>query len=64
MLARFAPPSSPAVPVWFASAENWDELRGAIGASAARFAAACGFEPKAGRLQLLPDAQGGAVSGA
>jgi len=45
--------------VWFASAENWDELRKAIGPSAARFAAACGFAPKAGRVQCLPDADGG-----
>jgi leucyl aminopeptidase len=45
--------------VWFASAENWDELRQAIGAGAARFATACGFAPKAGRLQCLPDAAGG-----
>ena len=30
-----------------------------IGATAARFAAACGFEPKAGRVQWLPDAEGG-----
>ncbi|MGD0562385.1 MAG: leucyl aminopeptidase family protein [Roseiarcus sp.] len=59
MFASFAPPSAAAIPVWFASADNWDSLREAIGANAARFAAACGFEPKAGRLQLLPDAQGG-----
>ena len=59
MFACFAPPSSPAIPVRFASAENWDELRKAIGPSAARFAAACGFAPKAGRVQCLPDADGG-----
>ncbi|MGD1036468.1 MAG: leucyl aminopeptidase family protein [Roseiarcus sp.] len=59
MFASFAPPSCPSIPVWFASPDNWDELREAIGASAARFAAACGFEPKAGRVQWLPDAEGG-----
>ncbi len=57
--ASVAPPSSSSVPVWFASTENWEALRETIGASAARFAAACGFEPKAGRLQVLPDAEGG-----
>jgi leucyl aminopeptidase len=57
--ARFAPPASPSVPIWFVDAETWDAVRDAIGASAARFAEACGFQPKAGRTQLLPDAQGG-----
>ena len=59
LFASFAPPSAAAIPVWFASPDNWEALREAIGASAARFAAACGFEPKAGRLQWLPDAEGG-----
>ena len=59
MLASFAPPSPDAVPVWFATPENWDELRKTIGGGAARFADACGFEPKAGRVQWLPDAEGG-----
>ncbi len=59
MSARFAPPASPAVPVWFVNAENWEEVRAAIGAEAARFAEVCGFQPKAGRLQLLPHSDGG-----
>jgi leucyl aminopeptidase len=59
MFARFAPPASPAIPVWFVTAETWDSVRQSIGEGAARFAAACGFEPKPGRLQYLPDAQGG-----
>ncbi|MGO4870919.1 MAG: leucyl aminopeptidase family protein [Roseiarcus sp.] len=59
LLASFAPPSPDAVPVWFATPENWDELRKTIGGGAARFADACGFEPKAGRVQWLPDAEGG-----
>jgi leucyl aminopeptidase len=58
LTAFFAPPSSDAIPVWFASPENWGDLRKAIGAGAARFAEACGFEPKAGRVQWLPDAEG------
>ena len=57
--ASFAPPSAAAIPIWFASPDNWETLRETIGASAVRFAAACGFEPKAGRVQWLPDAEGG-----
>jgi leucyl aminopeptidase len=57
--ASFAPPSAAAIPIWFASPDNWEALRETIGASAVRFAAACGFEPKAGRVQWLPDAEGG-----
>ena len=59
MSASFAPPSALAIPIWFVSAENWRETRAAIGDAAARFAAACGFEPKEGRLQCLPDPAGG-----
>jgi leucyl aminopeptidase len=59
VIASFAPPASPSIPIWFVSAGTWRETRDAIGAGAARFAAACGFEPKAGRLQCLPDAEGG-----
>ena len=59
MAARLTPEATDAVPIWFVSPENWDEVRGAIGETSARFAAACGFEPKPGRLQLLPDASGG-----
>jgi leucyl aminopeptidase len=57
--ASFAPSSAAAIPVWFVSPDNWDGVRETIGAGAARFAEACGFEPKAGRLQWLPDAEGG-----
>ena len=59
MSACFAPPSAAAIPIWFVSPDNWEALRETIGASPARFAAACGFEPKAGRVQWLPDAEGG-----
>jgi leucyl aminopeptidase len=61
-LPRFNPEASDSAPIWFVSTENWDEVRGAIGETAARFAGACGFEPKPGRVQLLPDANG-ALSG-
>jgi leucyl aminopeptidase len=44
--------------VWFVTPESWPEIERAIGPAAARFAAASGFEPKPGRLQLLPDAEG------
>ena len=59
MAARLTTEATDAVPIWFVSPENWDEVRGAIGETSAQFAAACGFEPKPGRLQLLPDASGG-----
>ncbi len=47
-----------AIPIWFVSKETWNDVRATIGEVAARFAEASGFEPKAGRLQLLPDASG------
>jgi leucyl aminopeptidase len=59
LVARLTPEAADAVPIWFVSPENWHEVRGAIGETSARFAIACGFEPKPGRLQLLPDASGG-----
>ena len=49
--ASFALPSAAAIPIWFAGPDNWEALREAIGSSAARFAAACGFAPKAGRCK-------------
>jgi leucyl aminopeptidase len=56
---QFAPSDSNAVPVWFVTAESWPAIETAIGPAAARYAAACGFEPKPGRLQLLPGVDGG-----
>jgi leucyl aminopeptidase len=50
--------SETAIPIWFVTASNWDATRAEIGEVAARFAEASGFKPKAGRLQLLPDATG------
>jgi leucyl aminopeptidase len=60
---RFAPPDPAAAPVWFVTPESWPGIQAAIGSAAVRFAAASGFEPKPGRLQLLPDAEG-ALAGA
>ena len=53
----FAPAGAPALPIWFVDASNWETLRTKLGA-AAKFAEACGFEPKAGKLQLLPGDDG------
>ena len=61
MLA-FASPTPDATPVWLVSAETWPSVKSTIGATAAAFAERCGFEPKAGRLQLLPG-EAGALAG-
>jgi leucyl aminopeptidase len=42
------------VPVWFVTAQTYPDVRELIGADAASFADAAGFEPKAGRHLLLP----------
>ncbi|MGO8800174.1 MAG: leucyl aminopeptidase family protein [Roseiarcus sp.] len=59
MPLEFAAPAPDAIPIWFATKESWDEVRQALAASAAAFAAATGFEPSPGAHQLLPDARGG-----
>ena len=61
MLA-FASPTPDATPIWLVSAETWPTVKSTIGASAAAFAEHCGFQPKAGRLQLLPG-EAGALAG-
>ena len=61
MLA-FASPTPDATPIWLVSAESWPSVKSTIGATAATFAEHCGFEPKAGRMQLLPG-EGGALAG-
>jgi len=61
-LLAFAPPTPDATPIWLVSAEDWPKVKSMIGASAAAFAENCGFEPKAGRMQLLPG-EGGALAG-
>ena len=57
--ARFAPSSPATVPVWFVDPETWSAMRDDVGEPAASFANACGFQPNAGRVQLLPDPAGG-----
>jgi leucyl aminopeptidase len=61
-LVAFASPTPDATPVWLVSAENWPTVKSTIGADAAAFAERCGFQPKAGRMQLLP-AEAGALAG-
>ena len=47
-----------ATPIWFVTAKSWPHIQSGLPAPAARFAAACGFEPKPGRSQILPDGAG------
>jgi leucyl aminopeptidase len=61
-LPAFASPTPDATPVWLVSAENWPTVKSAIGVVAAAFAERCGFQPKAGRMQLLPG-EAGALAG-
>ena len=61
MLA-FASPTPDATPIWLVGAENWPAVKSTIGAPAAAFAERCGFQPKAGRMQLLPG-EGGELAG-
>ena len=57
-MPAFAPPTPDAIPIWFVSNEAFEAVKESIGATAAAFAESCGFKPKAGAVQLLPDAQG------
>ena len=52
-----------AIPVWFVHAGNIDSVRQGLGERERAFINAAGFEPKPGRLLLLPSADG-ALSGA
>jgi leucyl aminopeptidase len=61
-LSAFASPTPDATPVWLVSAETWPSVKSTIGAAAAAFADHCGFQPKAGRMQLLPG-DAGALAG-
>jgi len=59
----FAPGAVAApLPITFVTAETWPAIRDALDPQARAFAAAAGFEPKAGRHLLLPAADG-AVAG-
>jgi leucyl aminopeptidase len=57
-LLAFASPTPDATPIWLVSAENWPTVKSTIGETAAAFAERCGFQPKAGRMQLLPGGDG------
>ncbi len=47
-----------AIPIWFVHAANLDSVRQSLGERERAFVAAAGFEPKPGRLLLLPSADG------
>ena len=47
-----------AVPIWFVTAANYADVRKTLGTENSAFAAAAGFEPKAGRFLLLPGQNG------
>ena len=49
---------SQAIPIWFVHAGNFDLVRKEIDESGRAFVDSAGFEPKAGRLLLLPAADG------
>jgi leucyl aminopeptidase len=61
-LPAFASPTPDVTPVWLVSAETWPTVKSTIGAAAATFAERCGFQPKAGRMQLFPG-EAGALAG-
>ena len=55
----FAPcGDSPSTPIWFIHASNADSVRQGLGERERAFLAAAGFEPKPGRLLMLPAADG------
>jgi leucyl aminopeptidase len=47
-----------AIPIWFATAANYPDVRKMLSADAGAFADAAGFEPKAGRILILPGKNG------
>lgn len=57
-MPRFSAPTPDAVPIWLVVANEWETIRGSVGARAAAFADACGFKPKPGQIQLLPGEEG------
>jgi leucyl aminopeptidase len=54
----FLPPGSAGTPIWFVTAQTWNELRGGLDERVRAFADAAGFEPKTGRHLVLPGADG------
>jgi leucyl aminopeptidase len=55
-LARGA--TADAIPIWFVTDANWQELRQSMVAASIAYADAAGFEPKPGRHLVLPSASG------
>src|SRR5271166_2380553 len=51
-------PSAAAAPIWFVTTKTWPQIRDSLPPASAAFAASCGFEPKPGKRQILPDASG------
>jgi leucyl aminopeptidase len=52
-----------AIPIWFVHSENFSSVHQQLGEQSRKFITAAGFDAKAGRLALLPDADG-ALAGA
>jgi leucyl aminopeptidase len=52
-----------AVPIWFVTAANYADVRKVLGTELSAFAAAAGFEAKAGRYLLLPGKNGKSALG-
>jgi leucyl aminopeptidase len=59
MHSTFVKRNGAAVPIWFADKTSWPTLRAQFDDKARAFMDASGFEPKAERHVLLPDATGG-----
>lgn len=51
-------PSSTAIPVLLAGDATWEGVKAGLSPAAARFAALMGFQPKSGRVQVLPGSDG------
>ncbi len=47
-----------AIPIWFVTAANYPDVQKALDSELSTFAAAAGFEPKAGRFLVLPGKNG------
>lgn len=59
---HLGPPPSDAVPVFFVTTHTWPKIEASLSSASAAFARACKFEPAAGRVLLLPSAEGGLSS--
>jgi leucyl aminopeptidase len=59
MPLTFAEPSADAIPIHFVTRETWPAEEAALSERARAFANASGFEPKPGRMLLMPDDNGG-----